>query len=403
MAISVPAVRGEPLKAPLIIGAGPAGTAAAICLARAGHAPLLLERAEQPGDKVCGDFVGVDAIALLAGLGVEPAHLGAAPIHRLRLVHRGRITETALPFTAFGLSRRSLDGALSQRATQAGASLRMGSSVRRLSRNDAGWQADTASERIDAVTVFLATGKHDLRDHPRTGTHPGDGPGKPPRTRNGAVGLKMYLRLTEPERAALAGAIELFLFPGLYAGLQCIEEGKAVLCLALKHGMLQAYGGTWDTLIAAMTDETPLLRQRLRGATPMLPRPLAIAGIPYGHLRRSASDPGLYRLGDQTAVIPSLTGDGIAIALHSGALAAMCWLQGLDADAYHRRLAADLGRQMQLANALQRLATTGPLQATAHHITRLFPSLLRWSAAGTRLSRPEPLAPGSATRGLHPA
>jgi flavin-dependent dehydrogenase len=55
----------------LIIGGGPAGTAAAITLARAGRAVTLIERNADPTDKVCGDFLSVDAMAQAEALGID--------------------------------------------------------------------------------------------------------------------------------------------------------------------------------------------------------------------------------------------------------------------------------------------------------------------------------------------
>ena len=92
---------------PLIIGAGPAGTAAAITLGRAGCQPVLIERSAGPTDKVCGDFLSADTIEQVRTLGVDPASLGAASIHRVRLIHNERVVETDLPFPALGLFQPS--------------------------------------------------------------------------------------------------------------------------------------------------------------------------------------------------------------------------------------------------------------------------------------------------------
>src|SRR3546814_1820841 len=86
----------------------------------------------------------------------------------------------------------------------------------------------------------------------------------------------------------------------------------------------------------------PLLRERLEGAEPLLTRPLAVARIPYGFLHTPGSaDGGVYRLGDQAAVIPSFSGDGMAIALHSGIAAADSFLAGSAAADYHMRLRSE--------------------------------------------------------------
>lgn len=368
-------------REPLIIGGGPAGTAAAISLALAGHQPRLIERSSGPTDKVCGDFLGADAIERLRDLGVDPMHLGALPIRRLRLVHRDRVAEADLPFPAVGLSRRVLDEALLHRAAAIGARVHLSQGVRRIVRKPDGWLVHIADgDPIAADTVFLATGKHDLRDLPRPGIE------------RGAIGMKMYFHLAPEQSATSRGVIALILFPDGYAGLQCVEADRAVLCIAVRRGRFQASGGTWSGLLAALMSASPYLDRMLAGSTPLLPRPLAIAGVPYGfqHRERTASrsdwrQDGLFRLGDQVAVIPSLTGDGIAIALDSGSLAAQLWQKGFDAVSYHNHLTSKLGGQMRLAGLLHGAAMSGPLQAAAIRSAAWFPGLLRQASNSTRV------------------
>src|SRR3954465_10669907 len=64
----------------LIVGGGPAGSAAAIALARGGAMPVVVERSPGGRDIVCGGFLGWDAIAALARLGLEPGAPRAAPL-----------------------------------------------------------------------------------------------------------------------------------------------------------------------------------------------------------------------------------------------------------------------------------------------------------------------------------
>ncbi len=60
----------------LVVGAGPAGSIAALVLARAGARVALLDKARFPRDKACGDFIGPRGLQVLADLGVpEPAGL----------------------------------------------------------------------------------------------------------------------------------------------------------------------------------------------------------------------------------------------------------------------------------------------------------------------------------------
>ena len=109
----------------------------------------------------------------------------------------------------------------------------------------------------------------------------------------------------------------------------------------------------------------------------------------------------------QAAVIPSFTGDGISIALHSAALAAAMLLAGETASAYHRALRADLRRAMNLATWLSRAAVTAPGRASAFSAASLFPRLMRLIAQSTRIPqralidfRESPAPPGAPPRNL---
>ena len=374
---------------PVIIGGGPAGAAAAIALARAGAAVTLIERSCGPCDKVCGDFLSVEAIAAATSLGVDPAALGAAPMTAVRLIHANRVADAALPFPALGLSRRALDEALLRQAAACGATILRGHAVRSLTRNDAGLQLDGGSlGRIAARSVFLATGKHELRGAARAS--------------HGArmVGLKMYYALDPRRHEALRQHVELVLFDGGYAGLQPVEGDRAVLCVLLSAARLRAGGGQWDSLLASLMAACPHLADRLCGARPLLAAPLAVAGLPFGyrHTPRADDTPGLFRLGDQAAVIPSFTGDGVALALGGGTLAAETLLAGGDAAHYHRRLAAGVSRQMRVASAIHRACLAPAAQPWVVAAAAIWPGVLRSAAAWTRSG----LRPETRQRGFAP-
>ena len=299
--------------------------------------PVLVERSSGERDVVCGGFLGWDALAALRRLGLDPAALGARPIHRLRLVAGRRIVEKRLPAPAAGLSRRRLDAALLGLAEQAGATVLRGRAARaiegRCVRLDDG-------EEMDARAVFLATGKHELRGAVReTGG------------RALSVGLRTALPPTPSLSRALDGVIELHFYDGGYAGLLLQEDGAANLCLSVERERM-ARGP--EALMAELGEEAPLLAERIGGA------PLAwdaIAGVPYGWRART-TEAGLYRVGDQAAVIASLAGDGIAVALASGAAAASACIEGDGPGArdYQLAFAARAKRPLAIAEKLRGMA-----------------------------------------------
>jgi hypothetical protein len=188
--------------------------------------------------------------------------------------------------------------------------------------------------------------------------------------------------------------VELYLFRGGYAGLQLVEGGRANFCALADAAWLRRAGGKLSVLLEMMGSESPVLAARLAGAAPELTAPLTIARVPYGFIHRPAADEcdSLYRLGDQAAVIHSFTGDGMAIALHSAALAARMLLQAAPASAYHARLAGDVSGQIGRAGALHRLLAAPFIGGALFAGARLAPRAVRLAAALTRVPPPVRLA-----------
>jgi menaquinone-9 beta-reductase len=356
--------------AALIVGGGPAGSAAAIALARGGLRPELIERSEGPRDTVCGGFLGWDALAALRRLGVEAEAIGARPISRLRLVSRHRTVETKLPYPAAGLSRRALDEALVGGAAAAGALLARGRSVRSA---EPGRIRLDDGEEIAANALILATGKHELRGLAR----PVDGSLRP-------VGLRTALRGSARLAHDLEGVVELHLYDGGYAGLLLQEDGTANLCLSASRGRLKEAGGI-DQVVRRLAEEMPSLAGRL--GEERIAEWSAVSGIPYGW-RAVETGSGVYRVGDQAAVIASLAGDGIAIALESGIAAAKALLRGENAPDFQRRWAARSARPLAVGEALRNAAEHAVPRDALMGLIAWFPSLAPIAARLTRIGRP---------------
>ena len=359
----------------LIIGGGLAGSMLGLRLAAAGKEVTLLEKERGPHHKVCGEFLSLEAVDYLRGVGLDPLALGAVPLRVVRLAAGRTVVETDLHFPALSLSRRVLDEALLTHAERAGCRVQRGAFVEDLSENSSSWEAHLRDgERWNAKTVFLANGKHDLRGHDRGSAAQGD-----------LVGFKMHWQLAPAQTAALREATELFLFTGGYGGLSLIERDQANFCLVVKRSRLRKLGG-WDALFGSILAEVPHLAKRLDGAQSLWERPLAVSSIPYGYLAGRA---GLWCVGDQTAVMPSFTGDGMSIALHSASLAAHMFLAGKTPEQYHVTLRKHLRRNMRLATTLSKLMVSGTGRALAPAALSLMPASLRWIANATRIPAEE--------------
>ncbi|WP_170863477.1 NAD(P)/FAD-dependent oxidoreductase [Micromonospora sediminimaris] len=108
----------------VVVGAGPAGAAAALAARRAGAEVLLLDRAEFPRDKACGDGIAAHALDVLAELGVRDAVADFAPVPALRLVAPdGGAVARALPRPAYTVPRQVFDARLVAAAVRDGVPL----------------------------------------------------------------------------------------------------------------------------------------------------------------------------------------------------------------------------------------------------------------------------------------
>jgi len=358
----------------VIVGGGLAGGAAACLLARAGHEVLLLERTIGPAPKICGEFVSGEAADYLRRLGLDLTAIGAHPIGGLRLIRGRTVVETALPFAGFGLSRHVLDEALLAHAAAHGAEIRRGRSVSQVRITGDRIVLEAGDEEIRAETLFLATGKHDLRGVRRQVRKAPDE----------LVGFKLHFRLAPAQLRAIERHVEVMLFPDGYGGLQPVENGAANLCLLIGAPRLRRVGGGWTALLAELRRAEPHLDARLAGGVALEPHPVSIYRVPYGFVHRGRDDPpNLFRLGDQAGVIPSFTGEGMAIALHSATVATGVFLGNRDAAEYHRRIRDDITGQIGRASLLYRGARGALGQSLLMRLAAAFPTGLAMAAAAT--------------------
>jgi menaquinone-9 beta-reductase len=318
----------------VVIGAGPAGSAAAAVLAAGGARVVLADRTAFPRDKICGDGLLPDAIAALSRLGAADAVRAAAhPVSRLRF--RGaRQGTVALPVAALVLRRSVLDALLVERAVAAGAELLAGAALAALERTGGAFSAARFATAGGEVTVaarafVLATG---AARRPRELA--GLGEGRP----RSAVALRGYARLRGlPEdellvdlRGELAGGYA-WAFGGADGvwnlGCGLTRENRRVVSLgkALEAFLRELGGSGWV--------EAP------RGA-PLL---TAFPAMPFVRDNLAA-------VGDAAGLTRPFSGEGIGPSLWSGIAAGECLLGEADASgvaAYRRTIASRYRRDFR--------------------------------------------------------
>jgi menaquinone-9 beta-reductase len=311
-----------------IVGAGPAGASAALAARRAGASVLLLDRADFPRDKPCGDGIAPHAVDVLTGLGVPDPVDGYAPVPVLRLVGPGGAeVARALPRPAYTVPRKVFDARLVAAAVAAGAQLRR-HTVRRLEERDGRVVIDGA---ITARALVGADGagsvvRRVLGFAPNPDGH-----------------LAIAMRGYAPARPAVEQLIVTSSagWPA-YAWSFPIGDGRANI----------GYG---EVLRGQPLTRAHLL-DRMAALLPGLD-PAAVTGLRAHHLPLSTRRPPAGRgrmvlAGDALSLINPFTGEGIFYAVLSGALAGEAAAAGGRVAArYTAALRGRLGRHLRHSRA----------------------------------------------------
>ncbi len=299
----------------IVIGAGPAGAAAALRAARAGIAVTVFEKAPPGRDKVCGDGLTPRAIAALDELGVS---LGDA--HRiagLRMVAGKRTRQLDWPangqFGPYGAvwPRRRLDSALCDGAAAAGAELRYCTEALPILEGGAAVGVTAAGERWTADLIVLAAGAQGRAARMLGALRDPDEPfGLAIRAyaetpRHSEEYLEACLTLSDAEGTAVPGYG--WLFP---AGDGTVNIGVGALSTMKGFAKLNL-NRLCDSYRDLVADPWQL--------GPYLERPRAWR-LPMSVTKRHG--PGWVAIGDAAGLINPMNGEGIDYGLESGILTA---------------------------------------------------------------------------------
>lgn len=314
----------EPTHADVaIVGAGPAGAAAAITLARAGRSVVLVDKAVFPRDKICGDGITTGALRILEELGVRPGSVPSwTEVSDIHVVSPSKHQATfPLPqgrgqFAAV-MRRTDLDDAIVDQAREAG--------VRMIE----GVEVTGAADGTDAVTLDLSDGTRVSAAHAIAA----DGMWSPMRKHLGTAvpgylgewhAFRQYFTATGPKARDLWVWFEPDLLPG-YAWSFPLPDGGANVGFGIQRGAKIAtkeMKALWPELLARPhiadvlgPDAVPEDRHQ---AWPIPAR--------TGDLALSAGR--VLWAGDAAAVTDPMTGEGIGQALLTGQLAAQAIVDG---------------------------------------------------------------------------
>ena len=365
----------------VIVGGGPAGSAAAITAARSGLSVLLVDRATFPRDKCCGDGLTALALRLGEGLGLDPLLiLGWQTVEDL-VIHPpgGRSTRYPLPrgdgLYAAVVPRMQYDAALLDLARSAGADVRDGHGLTGINVD-----GDVATLEVEGLGTIRATT-----------VVVADGMWSPTRKLLGLASsgyrgewqaFRQYVADVGPAAADLHVWFEPDLLPG-YAWSFPLPGGRANVGFGVLRGGQVAVGDTgriWDGLM-----DRPAIRAvlgdnaRPEGRRSAWPIPARVDAAVLDH------GPVLF-VGDAASASDALTGEGIGQALQTGILAAEAARAGGTAaevaSTYARSVRRDLVADHTMSVALQGMLASPAGARMALWATALVPwtrrNFARW-------------------------
>ena len=311
----------------LVVGAGPAGSAAAIRLALAGARVAIVEREPFPRRKVCGEFLSGPSWELLDALGVRHALEPRAgpPVRSLGFFCGETVVVASAPGRHEGraVGRDQLDAVLLERAAALGAHVVQPAVVEGLVREAGLWHARIRERGGD---------HRELRAHRVVDAHGSwlQGPlhPLPARSPRELLGFKALF----VDAALPGGLMPLLVFPGGYGGLVETSDGRVSFSCCIRHDVLKEIRRGHDSVGAALMAHVSRsnrgFREALgaarldgewRGAGPIKPGVRTLAGN------------GVFAAGNAAGEAHPMIAEGISMAMQGGWLAAHHVQQSLGA------------------------------------------------------------------------
>jgi flavin-dependent dehydrogenase len=320
----------------VVVGAGPAGCAAALFLKQQGRDVVVVDASTFPRDKVCGEGVSPEAWRLFDALGVAGAvrALEPQPLRGMQLTSPDGTTfrgdYAGVPGTGLAVRRSRLDAVLVDAVRAAGIELHLGARASAFRYEQGLPTVDLPSGPVSARLVVGAEGRGSvvaralglLREHPHL--------------------RKWSVRGHWSGMEGLGAHGEMHVGGGGYCGIAPLGAGRANVAFVLEKDEMKAAGGDLRAFHERTLQRWPRIAERLRHAT-LDEEPRAIG--PLALECRSAAAAGVALVGDAAGFYDPFTGEGVTLALRSAELLAQAAEKALQKPGAADMTAYDVARR----------------------------------------------------------
>ncbi len=310
----------------LIVGAGPAGSTAALHLAGRGHRVLLVDREQFPREKICGDGLISDSIRSLerAGL-IDVVRQVGHTVKELTTFSPSRV-ELSVAGEFITLKRRALDALIARKAGTRGAVFCRGK-VTRLGVEPGGTvtaNLESGDRALRARVGVVATGVRLDLLQPHNLVQ---------RSRPGAVAMRCYVR-SSYDLDRMIVSWDRSITPG-YAWIFPMGNGEYNLGCGLSYRFKKKKTPSLHEFFRIFTEQFPIARDLMNKSK--MVTPLRGATLRWGLQGINPVGPGnLLAIGETIATTYQMTGEGIGKAMESGELAAEVIHQALESNDFSR-------------------------------------------------------------------